>query len=149
MAEGQVPRAVPRTNLLSTRGNKSKAKGQSWVLLDLSFSQARGVVLMETPPPPRAMLDGGPQALWEPQPPAGALQTPERCVWPCLSILEGDSCPQGLFEAISGEFQQPQRGQPLPESPWVRGLRPPELTLDACRSTLGRTPAGPRSRELQ
>ncbi|XP_022433760.1 exonuclease mut-7 homolog isoform X1 [Delphinapterus leucas] len=57
---------------------------------------------METPPPPRAMLDGGPQALWEPQPPAGALQTPERCVWPCLSILEGDSCPQGLFEAISG-----------------------------------------------
>ncbi|XP_060009816.1 exonuclease mut-7 homolog isoform X2 [Lagenorhynchus albirostris] len=48
------------------------------------------------------MLDGGPQALWEPQPPAGALQTPERCVWPCLSILEGDSCPQGLFEAISG-----------------------------------------------
>ncbi|XP_049567145.1 exonuclease mut-7 homolog isoform X4 [Orcinus orca] len=57
---------------------------------------------METPPPPQAMLDGGPQALWEPQPPAGALQTPERCVWPCLSILEGDSCPQGLFEAISG-----------------------------------------------
>ncbi|XP_060156065.1 exonuclease mut-7 homolog isoform X5 [Globicephala melas] len=57
---------------------------------------------METPPPPRAVLDGGPQALWEPQPPAGALQTPERCVWPCLSILEGDSCPQGLFEAISG-----------------------------------------------
>uniref|UniRef100_A0A8C0HUW8 Exonuclease 3'-5' domain containing 3 n=1 Tax=Balaenoptera musculus TaxID=9771 RepID=A0A8C0HUW8_BALMU len=25
------------------------------------------------------MLDGGPQALWEPRPPAGALQTPERC----------------------------------------------------------------------
>ncbi|KAB0390876.1 hypothetical protein E2I00_003318, partial [Balaenoptera physalus] len=56
---------------------------------------------METPPPPRAMLVGGPQALWEPRPPAGALQTPERCVWPSPSVLEGDSCPQGLFEAIS------------------------------------------------